>query len=161
MIEVIPFHGLLYNVDITGPLHGVTAPPYDVISPDQQEALYQKNPHNVIRLILGKEYETDSESDNRYTRSAKVFEDWTNEGVLKRDNKPGFYLYSQEYEFEGENSAALVFLRALKWKTSVKEIFVRMNSHSQKQKPTAPNFSIPAMPTLVLSSDCIQIRKEI
>ncbi len=80
MIEVIPFHGLLYNVDITGPLHGVTAPPYDVISPDQQEALYQKNPHNVIRLILGKEYETDSESDNRYTRSAKVFEDWTNNG---------------------------------------------------------------------------------
>ena len=114
MIEVIPFHGLLYNVDITGPLHGVTAPPYDVISPDQQEALYQKNPHNVIRLILGKEYETDSESDNRYTRSAKVFEDWTNEGVLKRDNKPGFYLYSQEYEFEGEKFCRVGFFARVK-----------------------------------------------
>ena len=56
MIEVIPFHGLLYNVDITGPLHGVTAPPYDVISPEQQEALYKKNPYNVDRLMLEKQY---------------------------------------------------------------------------------------------------------
>ena len=74
MIEVIPFKGLLYNLDIIGSLDEVTAPPYDVLSADQQEVLYQKNPHNVVRLILGKESEKDSETDNRYTRSAKVFE---------------------------------------------------------------------------------------
>tara|TARA_Y100001934_G_scaffold280959_1_gene389120 strand:- start:1222 stop:2517 length:1296 start_codon:yes stop_codon:yes gene_type:complete len=102
MIDVIPFHGLLYNLDIIGPLEELTAPPYDVISPAQQEALYQKNPYNVVRLILGKEYKNDSENDNRYTRSAKVFKDWTNQGVLKKDDKPGYYLYSQEYEFEGK-----------------------------------------------------------
>ena len=92
MIDVIAFHGLLYNLDITGPLEGVTAPPYDVISPSQQEALYQKNPYNVVRLILGKEYENDSENDNRYTRSAKFFKDWTNEGILKKDAKPSILL---------------------------------------------------------------------
>ena len=52
MIEVIPFKGLLYNLDIIGSLDEVTAPPYDVLSADQQEVLYQKNPHNVARLIL-------------------------------------------------------------------------------------------------------------
>ena len=109
MIEVIPFHGLLYNLDITGPLEGVTAPPYDVISPTQQEDLYEKNPYNVVRLILGKEYKNDSENDNRYTRSAEVFKDWMNEGVLKKDNKPGFYLYSQEYEFEDEKFCRIGF----------------------------------------------------
>ncbi len=114
MIEVIPFHGLLYNQDITGPLDQVTAPPYDVISPEQQEDLYQKTPHNVVRLILGKEFETDSESDNRYSRSAKVFEDWTKKGVLKRDDKPGFYLYSQEYEFEGEEFCRIGFFARVK-----------------------------------------------
>ena len=75
MIEVIPFNGLLYNLDIIDSLDDVTAPPYDVISPDQQEALYKKNPHNVVRLILGKESDKDSDMDNRYTRSAKVFEE--------------------------------------------------------------------------------------
>ena len=114
MIEVIPFNGLLYNLEIVGSLGEVTAPPYDVISPDQQETLYQKNPHNVVRLILGKESETDSDTDNRYTRSAKVFEDWIKEGILKRDDESGFYLYSQEYEFEGENFCRIGFFARVK-----------------------------------------------
>ena len=101
MIEVIPFNGLLYNTKVTGPLIEVTAPPYDVIAPALQESLYQKNPHNVVRLILGKEFSTDSEMDNRYTRAADTFQQWLEEEVLVRDSQPGFYLYSQEYEFEG------------------------------------------------------------
>ena len=109
MIDVIPFHGLLYNLNIIGPLEELTAPPYDVISPAQQEALYQKNPYNVVRLILGKEYKNDSENDNRYTRSAKVFKDWTDQGILKKDDKPGYYLYRQEYEFEGKKFCRIGF----------------------------------------------------
>lgn len=101
MIEVIPFHGLLYNTKVTGPLIEVTAPPYDVIAPALQESLYQKNPHNVVRLILGKEFSTDSEMDNRYTRAANTFQEWLNEEILLRDMQPGFYVYNQEYEFEG------------------------------------------------------------
>mgnify|MGYP003324127776 CR=1 FL=1 len=31
MIEVIPFRGLLYNLDITGPLDKLIAPPYDCL----------------------------------------------------------------------------------------------------------------------------------
>jgi uncharacterized protein (DUF1015 family) len=100
MIEVIPFHGLLYDT-ATHPLIEVTAPPYDVIPPALQESLYQKNPHNIVRLILGKEFSTDSEMDNRYIRASKTFRQWQEEGVLVRESQPGFYLYSQEYEFEG------------------------------------------------------------
>ena len=114
MIEVISFKGLLYNLDIIGSLDEVTAPPYDVLSADQQEVLYQKNPHNVVRLILGKESEKDSETDNRYTRSAKFFEDWINEGILKRDDEPGFYIYSQEYELEGEYFCRIGFFALVK-----------------------------------------------
>ena len=93
MIEVIPFHGLLYDTKVTGPLIEVTAPPYDVIPPALQESLYQKNPHNIVRLILGKEFSTDSEMDNRYIRASKTFRQWLEEGVLVRDSQPGFYLY--------------------------------------------------------------------
>jgi len=114
MIEVKPFHGLLYNTKLTGPLIEVTAPPYDVISPALQESLYQKNPHNVVRLILGKEFSTDSEMDNRYTRSAAAFRQWLEEGVLVRDSQPGFYLYSQEYEFEGEKFCRTGFFARVK-----------------------------------------------
>lgn len=114
MIEVKPFHGLLYDTRVTGPLIEVTAPPYDVISPALQESLYQKNPHNVVRLILEKEFSTDSEMDNRYTRSAETFRQWLEEGVLVRDSQPGFYLYSQEYEFEGEKFCRTGFFARVK-----------------------------------------------
>ena len=79
---------MLYNLDIIGSLDEVTAPSYDLLFADQQEVLYQKNPHNMVRLILGKE----SETDNRYTRSAKVFKDLINEGILKGDDELGFYI---------------------------------------------------------------------
>lgn len=78
------------------------APPYDVIRPDLQEALYRKNPCNVVRLILGKQFPEDTETDNRYTRSARDFADWRAKGVLNKDNASSFYVHSQEYEFEGK-----------------------------------------------------------
>ncbi len=114
MIEVKPFHGLLYNTKVTGPLKEVTAPPYDVISPALQESLYQKNPHNVVRLILGKEFSTDSEMDNRYSRSADTFRQWLADEVLVRDSQPGFYLYSQEYEFKREKFCRTGFFARVK-----------------------------------------------
>ena len=55
MVDIVPFKGLLFNQKKTGPAEQVTAPPYDVISPQQQEALYEKNPFNVVRLILEKQ----------------------------------------------------------------------------------------------------------
>jgi uncharacterized protein (DUF1015 family) len=114
MIEVIPFRGLLYNLEITGPLDELTAPPYDVISPVQQEVLYQKHPNNIVRLILGKEFESDTDTDNRYIRSAQVFKDWINKEILKKDDKPGFYIYSQEYEFGGGKFCRVGFFARVK-----------------------------------------------
>ena len=59
MVDIAPFRGLLFNQRKVGPTDQVTAPPYDVISPEQQEALYKKNPYNVVRLILEKQYPAD------------------------------------------------------------------------------------------------------
>ena len=84
MVEVVPFSGILYNKEIIDSYSQVTAPPYDVIKPQQQEELYAKNPYNVVRLILGKIYDDDSATNNRYTRSAEDFQSWLKEGVLRR-----------------------------------------------------------------------------
>ena len=102
MVDIAPFAGLLFNQEKTGPADQVTAPPYDVISPQQQDALYEKNPFNVVRLILEKQYTEDTEDNNRYTRSAATFKQWIEEQVLVRDKKPGFYVYSQEYTYDGQ-----------------------------------------------------------
>ena len=73
MAIVVPFKGVLYNPKKIDDFSKVTAPPYDNISPEQQEKYYKNSPHNVIRLILGKQSPDDSNSDNRYTRGADFF----------------------------------------------------------------------------------------
>lgn len=95
--NVIPFRGLLYAAATIGDLGRVMAPPYDVISPEYQARLYERHPHNVIRLILGKETTSDTPQDNRYVRAAKDLQDWTRQGVLIRDEQPAIYLYEQKF----------------------------------------------------------------
>ena len=100
MAQVIPFRGILYNHLKIKDLSDVVAPPYDVISPKQQEKLYQRHPHNVIRLILGKAQDTDTEYDNHYTRAAVFFNSWLEEKILVRDPSPAFYLSAVEFPME-------------------------------------------------------------
>ncbi|SVE03801.1 uncharacterized protein METZ01_LOCUS456655, partial [marine metagenome] len=102
MVDIVPFQGLLFNQNKTGAADQVTAPPYDVISPQQQDELYKKNPFNVVRLILEKQYPEDNEENNRYTRSSATFKKWIEDEVLVKDKKPGFYVYNQEYTSEGQ-----------------------------------------------------------
>lgn len=114
MVEVVPFHGLLYNEEKAGPLAELVAPPYDVIRPDLQAALYAKNPYNVVRLILGMQNETDDDHNNRYTRAAVDFAEWQAQDILKKDERPGFYVYSQEYTFNGKTNNRVGFFARVK-----------------------------------------------
>ena len=82
MAKIVPFRGIVYNPRKVENLADVATPPYDVISHQEQIGFYDRHPRNIIRLILGKTYETDTETDNRYTRSAACFRDWLSEGVL-------------------------------------------------------------------------------
>lgn len=93
---IAPFRALRYDTSRTD-LARVTAPPYDVIDEEGQNRLYERDPHNVIRLILGRRFSKDTDSDNRYTRSAADLDLWTRDGILKRDSDPSFYLYEQEF----------------------------------------------------------------
>jgi len=97
MAIIVPFRGVLYTQEKIGDFSKVTAPPYDVISPEQQERYYQNSPYNVIRLILAKQFPNDSNINNRYTRAANVFDKWQEESILKRDEIPSFYFYRQKF----------------------------------------------------------------
>lgn len=114
MVDIVPFNGLRYNEEQAGPLSELIAPPYDVIRPDMQEELYARNPYNVVRLILGKQYQDDNEANSRYTRSAKDFADWQAQGILKEDAEPSFYVYSQEYTFNGKTNNRIGFFARVK-----------------------------------------------
>ena len=102
MPNIQPFEGLRYNLAQIGSLSDVVAPPYDVIDPALQDALYEKHPNNVVRLILNKMLPTDDEQNNRYTRSARELKNWKEEGVLQKDSKPAIYVYHEIFTANGK-----------------------------------------------------------
>lgn len=89
MAELRPFRALRYDLARVS-LSDVVAPPYDVISPEQQAELYAASPYNVVRLILGRE-------TDRYTEAAQYLARWKSERILVRDNEPAIYLLQQEF----------------------------------------------------------------
>jgi uncharacterized protein (DUF1015 family) len=93
-IDFRPFRAWRYEGKRTE-LGQVIAPPYDVISRAEQEALYERSPYNVIRLILGKE-------PDFHERARLLWETWTGEGILVQDERPSFYLYEQTFRHPWE-----------------------------------------------------------
>jgi uncharacterized protein (DUF1015 family) len=101
MAEIRAFRAFRYDLGRVGALTDVVAPPYDVIDPALQQALYDRSPYNVVRLILNTEEPTDSDSNNRYTRAARYLRDWQQLGILQQDSARALYVYHQEFESEG------------------------------------------------------------
>jgi len=95
MATIRPFKGIRYNqMKVT--MANVVAPPYDVISPEQQNGYYAKDPFNVVRLILGRE-------DDRYAAAAKTYSEWQGSDVLLRDLIPSIYPLVQTFKsLDGE-----------------------------------------------------------
>ena len=114
MAEILPFKGIRYEEEKVGTLEVVTAPPYDVISPEEREGLYKKSDYNVIRLILGKEFPDDDGKNNRYSRAANFFQEWLREGIIREDEEPCIYVYEQEYFHKGRKKTRRGFLALLK-----------------------------------------------
>ncbi|MCK6467655.1 MAG: DUF1015 domain-containing protein [Candidatus Brocadia sinica] len=92
-----PFRGLRYNQDIITDISAVVTPPYDVISPQDQERYYQIHPNNIIRLDLGKDFPGDTAEVNKYTRAADFLASWREKGILKQEDAPAIYIYDQEF----------------------------------------------------------------
>jgi uncharacterized protein (DUF1015 family) len=101
MAEVIPFKGILYNKSKIKNLADVVAPPFDVISEQEQIQFHKRHPQNIIRLTLGKTTENDTPTDNRYTRSAECLNRWFSDDIILLDKKPAFYLTSMEFLHDG------------------------------------------------------------
>ena len=100
MAEIFPFRALRYDPRHVK-LEDVVTQPYDKITPEMQSRYYDLSPHNLVRIILGKPGETDTDLFNVYTRAAEYLHDWRAAGILKQDAEPALYLYSETFTVPG------------------------------------------------------------
>jgi len=110
MAKIYPFKGLLYNKKKLKKLSAVMSPPYDVISPEEQDNYYQLSDFNIIKLILGKEFPGDTQYNNKYVRAAASFEGWQRHEIMLKDPKPSVYIYEQKFSYGGKKWAKIGFI---------------------------------------------------
>ena len=97
MAKISAFRALRYDPSKIKDLGKVVAPPYDIISPAEQDAYYAQHDYNIIRLDFGKTQAGDDQQRNKYQRAANQLRLWREQGVLKTDPKPALYLATQTY----------------------------------------------------------------
>ena len=93
MAQIFPFRGLAYNPGKIDDFSRVVAPPYDVISAGRQTELYDRSPHNIVRLDFCRDADP-------YETVPRRFREWQEDGTLVAEDAPAIYYLSQEYRLQ-------------------------------------------------------------
>jgi uncharacterized protein (DUF1015 family) len=88
--EIEPLRALHYNLERTGGLQDVVAPPYDVIDAAQRAELEARSPYNVVRIDL-------PVGPAPYAEAGRLFGAWRKDGVIVADERPAFWALDQAY----------------------------------------------------------------
>lgn len=94
MLRIAPFRGVFYNPKKVRDLAKVIAPPYDVISREEQDKLYKKSPYNFVRLDL-------SQEPDSYQSVAQAWSEWQAEEIFSRDEAPAIYFLTHRFRLKG------------------------------------------------------------
>jgi uncharacterized protein (DUF1015 family) len=90
MADVEPLRALHYDLERTGGLQEVIAPPYDVISSEGRTELEARSPYNVVRIDLPL-------GEDPYELAAEQLATWRKQGVIVRDEQPALWALEQDY----------------------------------------------------------------
>ncbi len=89
MPRFLPFPAVRYAPGVD--LDAVIAPPYDVLSDADVDALAARDPHNIVHVDVPRG------GEDRYERAAQAWQAWLDEGVLTVDDEPSFTIYRMSF----------------------------------------------------------------
>ncbi len=130
MSLIKPFRGLVYNTDKVSDLNKVVCPPYDVISPEQEEILKKRSPYNFIHVMLAKADAKHGEDDTRYAQAGETLKQWLKDGILVQDEKPCIYYLKQDYKIVGQRYSRMGFLAVMKIEDESAKIHPHEKTHA-------------------------------
>lgn len=119
MTKIAALRAIIYNQDKINNLSQAVCPPYDIISPQQQEYYHNLSDYNLIHILLGK----DIPGEDKYIRAGNIFKDWLKNKILIQDDSPAIYFYAQEYSIKGERKMRLGFIGLLHLEDNNSSIF--------------------------------------
>lgn len=97
MPEIQPIPAVTFDFAGGNDITDRIAPPYDVLDETSKAALLNRNPHNIVAVDLPHLPPKTVGPDATYVEAGQRYQQWLNEGVLKRSDKPAIYVYQQTY----------------------------------------------------------------
>ncbi len=112
MAIIRPLRAWRYNEQLALNIGELIAPPFDVVSEKQRQALY-RYPYNSIHLSV-------PEGSDPAARAAQTLHRWKQEGILQQDSQPRIYVYYQYFRLRGNVSlfcrkGFICFIKAAFW----------------------------------------------
>ncbi|MFP4054464.1 MAG: DUF1015 domain-containing protein [Phycisphaerae bacterium] len=112
-MEIRPFKGWRYNVD-SGDVSNLLAPPYDILSGEDKQALLEQDPANIVAVDLPHVPPKEVGPDSAYEKAASLLQQWQRDGLMKQDGKPALYVYEQTYSWAGKTHTRRAMLAGLR-----------------------------------------------
>jgi uncharacterized protein (DUF1015 family) len=96
-----PFSALRYA---SPTIDDLIAPPYDVLSDADVDALEARDPANIVHVDVPRE----RDGEGRYEAAAALLRSWIDDGVLVRDPEPSFTLYRMAFTDDAGRAREIV-----------------------------------------------------
>ncbi len=130
MAKIEPFKAVFYNKEKIKDLSSVVCPPYDVISDQEKNKLYKRDPNNYIRLVLS----NPKGKKDKYLVAREIFSAWQREKLLVNDGQPCIYFYFHSYKVDGKFKNRIGFVSLLKLDDKKSNIYPHEHTHSKPKE---------------------------
>jgi uncharacterized protein (DUF1015 family) len=120
MADIQPFRAVRYNPEVAGDVSLHVCPPFDVITPQLQQELYDRSPYNIVRLELARR----GLAADPYEQAAETQQTWTDSGALKHEETPSIYVTEEEFEFQGQTIRRRGFVAAVRLEDYDQEVIL-------------------------------------
>ncbi|WP_028842226.1 DUF1015 domain-containing protein [Thermodesulfovibrio yellowstonii] len=126
MTIIKPFKGIVYNPEKINE-DDVMCPPYDIISDELKETLYNKSPYNIVRIDYGK----NSPDVDKYSLAKQYLNKWLEEGILIQEKEPCFYGYEIHYSYKNKKKILRGIIGTVKIEEFGKGIYPHEQTYSK------------------------------
>jgi uncharacterized protein (DUF1015 family) len=96
LARIFPFQPYRYTAK-AGAAENLVTQPYDKISAAMRTRYLSLSPYNLVRIVLGEKYSSDTDRDNVYTRAEACLKTWMANGILEQETTPSLYAYYQQF----------------------------------------------------------------
>ena len=114
MSIIRPFQAIRYATAAMPDISSRLAPPYDILSEEDKQALLARDPANFVKIDLPHTPPKSAGPPRAYQASRTTLDAWLSDSTMTRDSRPAIYTYHQLYHHGNTEYVRKMFFARLR-----------------------------------------------